>query len=730
MSFDSKLFAFLSLLVVQVVVSVIYKFSQTKGKYTYSPLSAIASAEFIKLCMSCSFFIYNNVTNWTMADLSACLQLIKQQVQIQFVFYTFGLALLYVINNQLAFVLYLYVDMASIAMFKSLSTIISAILLWTYFDRLITREQWSTIVLQVIGLLIVQYDSCQNLPLLAFKHYFILIGSTFITSVCSVLNEHLIKTYSVDLHIQNLILYSCGLSLNLFLFFFLPDLFVQSDVKQGFFQGYSLSVIGIILCNSVLGLVITFVYKYADVIVKTFSTACATGVLLYINVAFFNIKTNLTVFLGAIVVFIASYLFLLVKPATPTNVSDDADANANNKIKTIWTKKHAYQCVFFSFLIGSSILYITVTSSPNKTFLHRLTDKSALIITGIEPNYINHSVAIHGINLCTNQTLNDTRILVNSHVCSPIDYCSNTTVSCYISNILNNHSFYEILNINFTTQHQQATFSTANRISKSSTYWQKKNIALVVHFNKPYYERIPILRIYNKLFPFVVFTGHQPDPNVIHCPGKPDGIRIYECLARAVSLHPNYDGYLFTHFDLLPIFDRLESKNLMSFWLPEIGCIPRAKLDGWWWWSQDSGAYPLTKALDEIDNNKDNQTFHQRYAANYRKHANEKFCQTYSDLFYLPQRFTKDYIVLSNHFGKHGVFHEIAIPTMTYLIISTNLSQNIDTIKGIHFGMSFSLKLLDEQPSLQFFHRLELSQYNQTLFIKEIVNRSISLLEK
>ena len=51
MSFDSKLFAFLSLLVVQVVVSVIYKFSQTKGKYTYSPLSAIASAEFIKLCM-------------------------------------------------------------------------------------------------------------------------------------------------------------------------------------------------------------------------------------------------------------------------------------------------------------------------------------------------------------------------------------------------------------------------------------------------------------------------------------------------------------------------------------------------------------------------------------------------------------------------------------------------------------------------------------------------------
>ena len=55
MIFDTKILAFLVLLFVQVLVSIVYKFSQTKGKYTYSPLSAIASAEFIKLCISLTF---------------------------------------------------------------------------------------------------------------------------------------------------------------------------------------------------------------------------------------------------------------------------------------------------------------------------------------------------------------------------------------------------------------------------------------------------------------------------------------------------------------------------------------------------------------------------------------------------------------------------------------------------------------------------------------------------
>jgi len=372
MIFDTKILAFLVLLLVQVLVSIVYKFSQTKGKYTYSPLSAIASAEFIKLCISLTF-IWLSVSiddsssnNKIYNRFLACYAWFRKEVQSIFIAYTFGLALLYVINNQLAFVLYLYVDMASISMFKSFSSILSAILLWLFCERTLVREQWASIILQVVGLIIVQYDSCRDAPFLAIKDYITLIVSTLITAICSVWNERLIKTYSVNMHIQNAILYTFGLTLNLTLFFFFPDLFVKNETRKQFFEGYSLMVLAIILCNSVLGIVITFVYKYADVIVKTFSTACATGVLLYINVAVFKIKANLTIFLGAIVIFISSYLFLLVKP-----VSTDADLmsvpDENKESKKTSTIKFMLKYCLVIFLIASLLIYfIKPLSSFNK----------------------------------------------------------------------------------------------------------------------------------------------------------------------------------------------------------------------------------------------------------------------------------------------------------------------------------------------------------------------------
>ena len=372
MIFDTKILAFLVLLLVQVLVSIVYKFSQTKGKYTYSPLSAIASAEFIKLCISLTF-IWLSVSiddsssnNKIYNRFLACYAWFRKEVQSIFIAYTFGLALLYVINNQLAFVLYLYVDMASISMFKSFSSILSAILLWLFCERTLVREQWASIILQVVGLVIVQYDSCRDAPFLAIKDYITLIVSTLITAICSVWNERLIKTYSVNMHIQNAILYTFGLTLNLTLFFFFPDLFVKNETRKQFFEGYSLMVIAIILCNSVLGIVITFVYKYADVIVKTFSTACATGVLLYINVAVFKIKANLTIFLGAIVIFISSYLFLLVKPvSTDVDLMNVPDENKESK-KTPTVKFMLKYCLVI-FLIASLLIYfIKPLSSFNK----------------------------------------------------------------------------------------------------------------------------------------------------------------------------------------------------------------------------------------------------------------------------------------------------------------------------------------------------------------------------
>jgi len=329
------------LLTIQLLVSIVYKYSQTKGKYAYSPLAIIACSEAIKLCMSSFLFLFQySKDNQMKSSDTNIFELIKSEVTKIFVLNTFGLSLLYCLNNQLSFYLYLYVDPASISLFKSLSSLESAILLWTFFNRDINQIQWGSICLQVIGLVIVQYDACRNSPLFAINFYFILILSSFITALCTVINEHLVKTYNVNLNLQNSFLYCFGLILNLLIFFLFSRMY--DEKAKGFFEGYSWIVVGLIGCNSILGIAITFVYKYADAIIKTFSTACATGVLLFLNVTLFDAHANSTSFLGASVIFIASYIYFLssnnsksIPSETLSSIclTDSDNINDENKIE-------------------------------------------------------------------------------------------------------------------------------------------------------------------------------------------------------------------------------------------------------------------------------------------------------------------------------------------------------------------------------------------------------------
>ncbi len=50
-----KKFAFVGLLCIQLLVSIVYKYSQTKGKYAYWPLAIIDCAEAIKLRINIPF---------------------------------------------------------------------------------------------------------------------------------------------------------------------------------------------------------------------------------------------------------------------------------------------------------------------------------------------------------------------------------------------------------------------------------------------------------------------------------------------------------------------------------------------------------------------------------------------------------------------------------------------------------------------------------------------------
>lgn len=468
-----KILAFLGLLTIQLLVSVVYKYSQTKGEYAYSPLAIIACAEAIKLCMSSFLFLlYSSTTDQVNESKTTVVDLIKAQVTKVFLLHTFGLAVLYCLNNQLAFVLFLHVDPASISLFKSLSSLEAAILLWAIFERHINQIQWGSIFLQVIGLVIVQYDACRSSPLFSTKFYFLLIASSLITAICTVVNEHLVKTYSVNLNLQNAILYSFGFILNLSVFIFFPNIYGHG--QKGFFEGYSWMVVAVIGCNSILGIAITFVYKYADAIVKTFSTACASGVLLFLNVTLFHVHTNLISFLGASVIFIASYIYFAssIKPiSTPKPATDSENVTAQKEIEDNATiaspkQKSMFKWAVYVISIPIGILFFVyilmpVTAYYAPRFLvgnkSESTQNSYLQlqfpnISHIEELKSYQEIAIYGKRLCMNETKNYTRLFINEQQCVPIETCSDKVVLCRLQNRRNGSFLSTPINIRLMTE--------------------------------------------------------------------------------------------------------------------------------------------------------------------------------------------------------------------------------------------------------------------------------------
>jgi hypothetical protein len=166
-------------------------------------------------------------------------------------------------------------------------------------------------MLQVIGLGIVQYNPCVQRMNLSPIRYVMLLTAATITAVSSVWNEQCVKVLDADLHVQNIVLYSFGVVFNLLVFYASPYGSLSGSRSLNLFEGYSWWVIAVIACNSLVGIVITAVYKYSDAVMKTWATACATAALILFNRMLFNIVSDAQMYAGAAVVFAAMYIYIL-----------------------------------------------------------------------------------------------------------------------------------------------------------------------------------------------------------------------------------------------------------------------------------------------------------------------------------------------------------------------------------------------------------------------------------
>jgi len=331
-SVSQQVLAFAALTLVSTAIGFTMKISQTGGRYGYNVLSVTAMTELFKLTSSTIIagqIIFRSSVE-TGKDCAGETQgFVQQNFSWALLAHEVGLAFAYAVVNFVTFGVIAYAPASMFFLFKAASPVVTAIMLRFLTNRNVSVVQWAAVVMQMIGLIATQYSpECARhrgvsadataVPTIAYVFIFINVA---VACAAGVWNEHVVKTYGTSVNAQNMLLYSVGCGLNVLLFFVVPATVVGGVAGLSFFEGYSWGAFGVICANGAVGLVITAVYKYADVVVKTFGLAGSTVTLFALEASGVlpagkrAASLSAASFCGTVVVFYAAYLYI-AKPMT------------------------------------------------------------------------------------------------------------------------------------------------------------------------------------------------------------------------------------------------------------------------------------------------------------------------------------------------------------------------------------------------------------------------------
>ncbi len=123
--------------------------------------------------------------------------------------------------------------------------------------------------------------------------------SCILSSTASVYAELVLKnTNKYSIHFQNILFYSWGA-------FFSFCVLIRNEpgaiIRGGFFDGYSYTVISLIICQGMNGIMISYILRFSDNIVRIYSHVIATALTILIEMIHTRI-INYYLFLSVVIV--------------------------------------------------------------------------------------------------------------------------------------------------------------------------------------------------------------------------------------------------------------------------------------------------------------------------------------------------------------------------------------------------------------------------------------------
>ncbi|XP_066325612.1 CMP-sialic acid transporter 2-like isoform X1 [Miscanthus floridulus] len=280
--------------------AILIVWSKRAGKYEYSVTTANFSVEALKCLLSLAALF----RTWNRHGVTDDNRLTTSFDEVGV--YPIP-AVLYMVKNLLQYYIFAYVDAPAYQILKNLNIISTGVLYRIILKKKLSEIQWAAFVLLCAGCTTAQLNpSSDHVLQTPIQGWMMAIVMALLSGFAGVYTEAIIKKRpSRNINVQNFWLYIFGVIFNL------VAICVQdydAVMNKGFFHGYSFITVLMILNHALSGIAVSMVMKYADNIVKVYSTSVAMLLTAVVSVFLFSFHLSLAFFLGSTVVSVSVYL--------------------------------------------------------------------------------------------------------------------------------------------------------------------------------------------------------------------------------------------------------------------------------------------------------------------------------------------------------------------------------------------------------------------------------------
>ncbi|XP_065021310.1 CMP-sialic acid transporter 4-like isoform X2 [Musa acuminata AAA Group] len=220
--------------------------------------------------------------------------------------------------------------------------LVIAVLLKIIMRRRFSIIQWEALALLLIGISVNQLRSLPEgstalgLPVTMIAYVYTLVFVT-VPSMASVYNEYALKSqFETSIYLQNLFLYGYGAIFNFL--GIIGTVIIKGPSSFNILEGHSKATMFLICNNAAQGILSSFFFKYADTILKKYSSTVATIFTGIASAALFGHALTMNFILGISIVFISMHQFFSpmakVKDETPVGKLEVMEAQHTRSKET------------------------------------------------------------------------------------------------------------------------------------------------------------------------------------------------------------------------------------------------------------------------------------------------------------------------------------------------------------------------------------------------------------